>query len=60
MMMRPLAVTAMLLAGTTLQAETLSVVGSWSGLPLHKNYEQPFWTEKLPAAAVERRKNPGR
>ncbi|APX90964.1 C4-dicarboxylate ABC transporter substrate-binding protein [Brevirhabdus pacifica] len=50
-MMRPLAVTAMLLAGTTLQAETLSVVGSWSGLPLHKNYEQPFWTEKLPAAA---------
>lgn len=29
--------------------ETLSVVGSWSGLPLHKQYEQPFWTQTLPA-----------
>jgi TRAP-type C4-dicarboxylate transport system substrate-binding protein len=32
-------------------AETLSVVGSWSGLPLHKQYEAPFWTETLPAAS---------
>ncbi|MEM7642140.1 MAG: TRAP transporter substrate-binding protein [Pseudomonadota bacterium] len=31
-------------------AETLSVVGSWSSLPLHNQYEAPFWTEKLPAA----------
>ncbi len=32
-------------------AETLSVVGSWSGLPLHKEYEAPFWSETLPAAS---------
>lgn len=33
---------------TSTQAEeNLAVVGSWSGLPLHKQYEQPFWTEKL-------------
>ena len=32
-------------------AEDLSVVGSWSGLPLHKQYEAPFWGEKLPAAS---------
>ena len=32
-------------------AEELSVVGSWSGLPLHKEYEAPFWSEKLPAAS---------
>lgn len=25
------------------QAEQLSVVGSWSGLPLHKKFEAPFW-----------------
>jgi TRAP-type C4-dicarboxylate transport system substrate-binding protein len=32
-------------------AEDLNVVGSWSGLPLHKQYEAPFWTETLPAAS---------
>lgn len=32
-------------------AETLSVVGSWSSLPLHQQYEAPFWSEKLPAAS---------
>jgi TRAP-type C4-dicarboxylate transport system substrate-binding protein len=32
-------------------AEDLSVVGSWSSLPLHKQYEAPFWSEKLPAAS---------
>lgn len=32
-------------------AENLSVVGSWSGLPLHKQYEAPFWGETLPAAS---------
>ena len=31
-------------------AENLSVVGSWSSLPLHKTYEAPFWSETLPAA----------
>lgn len=32
-------------------AENLAVVGSWSGLPLHKQYEAPFWGEALPAAS---------
>lgn len=32
-------------------AEDLSVVGSWSGLPLHKEYEAPYWSEKLPEAS---------
>lgn len=44
-----------LAAGTALAgpawAETLSVVGSWSNLPLHQQYEVPFWTETLPAAS---------
>ena len=48
--------TLSLLAATTALAtpafaEDLSVVGSWSGLPLHKQYEAPFWGEKLPAAS---------
>ena len=44
--------TAALLAsiGTT-HAVELSVVGSWSSLPLHKEYEAPFWTETLPEAS---------
>ena len=29
-------------------AEELSVVGSWSSLPLYKQYEAPFWGETLP------------
>lgn len=32
-------------------AEDLSVVGSWSGLPLHKEYEAPFWSKTLPDAS---------
>lgn len=32
-------------------AETLSVVGSWSNLPLHNQYEKPYWTDKLPKAS---------
>ncbi|MBW4709049.1 TRAP transporter substrate-binding protein [Roseobacter sp. YSTF-M11] len=32
-------------------AENLAVVGSWSSLPLHKQYEAPFWGETLPAAS---------
>ncbi len=48
--------TLTLLAATTalvapVNAETLSVVGSWSGLPLHIQYEAPFWSEILPAAS---------
>jgi len=45
-----LAVTLALTSSTVFSAE-LSVVGSWSGLPLHKQYEKPFWEEKLPAAS---------
>lgn len=32
-------------------AEQLTVVGSWSSLPLHNEYEKPFWTEALPKAS---------
>lgn len=42
---------AFALTGAAAQAEQLSVVGSWSGLPLHKQYEKPFWDEKMPAAS---------
>ncbi|MEJ8475705.1 TRAP transporter substrate-binding protein [Roseibium algae] len=35
-------------AASSAQAVELSVVGSWSGLPLHKQYEAPFWNETLP------------
>ena len=47
--------TALLATTTALAApafaQDLSVVGSWSSLPLHKQYEAPFWTETLPAAS---------
>lgn len=36
---------------TGAMAEDLSVVGSWSSLPLHNEYEAPFWNETLPAAS---------
>ncbi len=32
-------------------AEDLSVVGSWSSLPLHNQYEAPFWSTALPEAS---------
>ncbi|NNJ75718.1 MAG: C4-dicarboxylate ABC transporter substrate-binding protein, partial [Anderseniella sp.] len=32
-------------------AQDLSVVGSWSSLPLHKEYEAPFWGKTLPEAS---------
>jgi TRAP-type C4-dicarboxylate transport system substrate-binding protein len=48
-------ITTILAATTALaapaMAEDLSVVGSWSGLPLHKQYEAPFWNETLPGAS---------
>jgi len=47
--------TAILAASTILAAplaaQELSVVGSWSSLPLHKQYEAPFWTGTLPEAS---------
>lgn len=33
------------------QDVTLSVVGTWSNLPLYQRFEAPFWTEALPAAS---------
>ncbi|HAT85098.1 MAG TPA: C4-dicarboxylate ABC transporter substrate-binding protein, partial [Rhizobiales bacterium] len=44
-----LAATALLAAPAL--AQDLSVVGSWSSLPLHKQFEAPFWSEKLPEAS---------
>lgn len=44
-----LAIAVALGAGAA-QAEELAVVGSWSGLPLHKEFEAPFWNEALPEA----------
>ncbi len=40
----------LLLAGNVALAKDLRVVGSWNSLTMFKNFEQPFWTEKLPAA----------
>lgn len=42
---------ALALTSATASAQELSVVGSWSGLPLHKQYEKPFWDEKMPMAS---------
>lgn len=46
---------ALLVATTALAtptfAEDLSVVGSWSSLPLHNAYEVPFWSTTLPEAS---------
>jgi len=32
-------------------AEELTVVGSWSSLSLHNDFEAPFWGETLPTAS---------
>jgi TRAP-type C4-dicarboxylate transport system substrate-binding protein len=32
-------------------AENFSVVGSWSSMPLHNEYEAPFWTTTLAEAS---------
>jgi len=51
-MKRQLVIIGSALLGTAAMADQeLSVVGSWSGLPLHKQYEAPFWNEILPAAS---------
>lgn len=39
------------MATTPAAAESLTVVGSWAGLPLHREYEAPFWSETLPQAS---------
>lgn len=38
-------------AASPAAAEKLSVVGSWAGLPLHRQHEAPFWSQTLPAAS---------
>src|SRR3546814_14788299 len=45
--------TSLLIAIGTVGAETLpkthlNVIGTWSNLPQYKNFEQPFWTKKIP------------
>ena len=46
---------AILAASTALAApalaEDLTVVGSWSSLPLHQQFEAPFWSTALPEAS---------
>ena len=37
------------LSATTSAETTLNVVGSWSSLELHRQFEKPFWSETLPA-----------
>ncbi len=48
--MKKLLLMTSLLAAGGAWAEELSVVGSWSSLPLDKDYEQPYWTTTLPEA----------
>lgn len=50
-MKKTIAIAAAVLAASPALAEDLSVVGSWSSLPLHNQFEAPFWTETLPAAS---------
>ncbi|MEI2384466.1 TRAP transporter substrate-binding protein [Breoghania sp. JC706] len=38
-------------APATALAEDLAVVGSWSSLPLHNQFEKPFWEKTLPEAS---------
>ncbi|MCP5367979.1 MAG: TRAP transporter substrate-binding protein [Hyphomicrobiales bacterium] len=46
------ALAAVTAAGAAQAADvTFSVVGSWSSLPLYKQYEAPFWTKTLPEAS---------
>lgn len=41
------------LSATTVPAEQLRVVGSWSNLTMYKNFEQPFWTETVKEAGLD-------
>lgn len=52
-LLKSLALTAVIAApaAAPAAAESLNVVGSWSSLPLHKQYERPYWEETLPAAS---------
>ena len=50
-MKRLLIGTALAAAALPAAAQELSVVGSWSGLPLHKEHEAPFWSQTVPGEA---------
>ncbi len=50
-MNKSLLAAALVTCAVPVYAEELSVVGSWSGIPLHKVYEAPFWSETLPEAS---------
>ena len=50
-MKKTTALIAATLAASPAIAQDLSVVGSWSSLPLHNQFEAPFWSETLPAAS---------
>ena len=39
------------LAGSPLAAQSLNVVGSWSSLPLHQQFETAYWEKALPEAS---------
>jgi TRAP-type C4-dicarboxylate transport system substrate-binding protein len=39
------------LAAPAMAQEAFAVVGSWSSLPLHNQYEVPFWSTTLPEAS---------
>lgn len=41
--------TSLAVAAEPLAKTELSVVGTWSNLSQYKNFEQPFWTEEIPA-----------
>jgi TRAP-type C4-dicarboxylate transport system substrate-binding protein len=45
----PFVLAGALFTGNTFADESLSIVGSWSSLPLYKQFEQPFWTNTLPS-----------
>lgn len=38
-------------SSATIAATDLNVVGSWSSLELHRQFEKPFWSETLPEAS---------
>jgi len=54
MTIKPFVAFAAVLAAAPALAEDLAVVGSWSGLPLHKQFEAPYWTQTLPEASAGR------
>lgn len=42
---------AVALSGAAQAAVDINVVGTWSSVSLHKDYEAPFWTQTLPEAS---------